>query len=84
MRNLHHAAALYAKALLFLALGILSAVLLLEDPTLKKVLLLGLCIWAFCRAYYFAFYVIEKYVDSQYRYSGLMSLIKYWFRGRRS
>ena len=39
--------------------------------------------WGFCRAYYFAFYVIEKYVDRRFRFSGLGSFVKYWFtRGR--
>ena len=84
MRDLKNPTAIYAKALLFLALGVASAVLLLlEVTTLKVALLLALCIWAFCRAYYFAFYVIEKYVDSQYRYAGLMSFVRYWFRARR-
>lgn len=35
--------------------------------------LLALSIWGFCRAYYFAFYVIEKYVDPEFRFSGLLS-----------
>jgi hypothetical protein len=56
---------LYLKAVLFLFTGLLSAVLLiLELPTLKITLLLALAVWCFCRAYYFAFYVIEHYVDA--------------------
>ncbi len=39
-----------------------------------------ICIWSFCRCYYFAFYVIEHYVDSGYRFSGLGSFVKYWWR----
>ena len=47
---------------LFLMLGALSAaLLLLEQQTLKTGLLLCLSIWCFCRFYYFAFYVIERY-----------------------
>ena len=34
-------------------------------------------VWAFCRAYYFAFYVIEHYVDSTYRFAGLLSFLQY-------
>lgn len=33
-------------------------------------------LWGFCRAYYFAFYVIEKYVDPGYQFSGLASVIR--------
>ena len=70
------------KGGLFLLLGIAAAVLLwLEAPTVKTGLLLGLTIWCFCRAYYFAFYVIEHYVDPAYRFSGLGSFLAYlWSR----
>ena len=69
---------MWAKGILFLVIGLAAATLLvLELGTLRGALLLGLCIWAFCRAYYFAFYVIEKYVDSSYRFSGLISFLKY-------
>jgi len=66
------------KGFLFLLLGILASVLLiLENPTWKTVLLLALAIWCFCRFYYFAFYVIEHYVDPNYRFSGLISFLRY-------
>ena len=69
---------MWAKGILFLVIGLAAATLLvLELGTLRGALMLGLCIWAFCRAYYFAFYVIEKYVDSSYRFSGLISFLKY-------
>jgi hypothetical protein len=42
--------------------------------------LLLLAIWAFCRAYYFAFYVIEHYVDPEYRFSGLLDFCRYAIR----
>ena len=55
-----------------------SAVLLLmETPRLRVAVLLSLVGWAFCRAYYFAFYVIEHYVDPGYRFSGLWSFARY-------
>jgi hypothetical protein len=39
--------------------------------------LLAIAVWCFCRAYYFAFYVIEKYVDPTFRFSGLGSAVRY-------
>jgi hypothetical protein len=66
------------KGVLFLLVGLLSATLLiLECPTWKAALLLALVIWCFCRFYYFAFYVIEHYVDPGYRFSGLWSFARY-------
>ncbi|MCA8989039.1 MAG: hypothetical protein KDA78_15445 [Planctomycetaceae bacterium] len=71
------------KGLLFLLLGLLSAgTLLAHAPSLTVALLLGLTVWAFCRFYYFAFYVIEKYVDSQYRFAGLFQFCQYLIRNR--
>ncbi|TWU18369.1 hypothetical protein [Allorhodopirellula heiligendammensis] len=70
------------KAGLFLVLGCLSGGLLLSTiVTLRNMALLALTIWSFCRCYYFVFYVIEHYVDSSYRYRGLIDLVKhYWKR----
>jgi hypothetical protein len=48
------------------------------------VLLLGLTIWAFCRAYYFCFYVLEHYADSNFKYSGLLDLARYLLNRRKS
>ena len=68
------------KGMLFLGLGISSALLLvLEAPTIKVTGLLALSIWCFCRFYYFAFYVIQHYVDPSYRFSGLWSFARYWW-----
>ena len=67
------------KAMLFLTLGLVTAGLLLMDrPTLRVCALLVISIWSFCRFYYFAFYVIEHYVDHSYRFSGLASFFRYW------
>ena len=66
------------KGVLFLVVGLLaSALLILERPTIKVAVLLAIALWCFCRAYYFAFYVIEKYVDPRFRFSGLWSAVKY-------
>jgi hypothetical protein len=76
--NLTNPRLIKAKGLLFLFLGILSSgFLILERPTLKVGLLLIVAIWSFCRFYYFAFYVIEKYIDSDYRFSGILSFLRY-------
>ena len=70
------------KGILFLLVGIASAVLLvLEQPTWRVMVLLAVNIWCFCRFYYFAFYVIEKYVDGRYKFSGLGSFVKYLIKG---
>ena len=66
------------KAALFLFAGMLAGALLLwEQPTLKVALLLAVAIWCFCRAYYFAFHVIEHYVDPSYKFSGLIACARY-------
>jgi hypothetical protein len=81
MRDIKNPAAMWIKAVLLLVIGVAASILLLlEVGTLRGALLLALAIWAFCRAYYFAFYVIEKYLDPDYRFSGLLSFLRYWVR----
>ena len=73
------------KGLLFLLVGLIaSALLVLEQPTLKIAVLLGVAVWCFCRFYYFAFYVIEHYVDESYKFSGLWSFGRYLVQRRRN
>lgn len=84
MKDLTNPNWIKAKGILFLVLGLAAAALLLIDnPSLKTAILLALAIWCFCRFYYFAFYVIEKYVDPGYKFSGLWSFARYWLRNRR-
>jgi len=84
MRNLVDFSAMKFKAALFLLAGVMAgALLILERPTLKVAFLLVIAIWCFCRAYYFAFYVIEQYVDPGYKFSGLLSFARYLFAKRR-
>jgi hypothetical protein len=72
---------MYLKAVLFLVAGVAAGVgILLEHPNLQTGFLLAVCIWAFCRLYYFMFYVIEKYVDKTYRFAGLWSFLVYLWR----
>ncbi len=85
MRDLQSHRWMWVKAALFLVIGtVASALILIEIPDWRVALLLALAIWAFCRAYYFAFYVIEKYTDPGYRFSGLISALRYWLGKRRS
>ena len=81
MTNLTNPTVIKAKGLLFLMAGLLSAgLLVLESPSLKVVILLVTSIWCFCRFYYFAFYVIEHYVDPGYRFAGLWDFAMYLAR----
>ena len=85
MRDLTSPTWIKAKGFLFLSLGLLAGVLLLLDrPTLRTTALLAIGVWSFCRFYYFAFYVLERYVDPSYRFSGLLSLARYLARRSRS
>jgi Na+/glutamate symporter len=78
MRDLQSPRWMGIKAALFIAIGLIScALILLEAPNLRILALLVLAIWSFCRAYYFAFYVIEKYIDPTYRFSGILSALRY-------
>ena len=82
-RDITNPRVLYIKAALFIVGGALAATLILIDrPNWSVALLLGLMVWCFARAYYFAFYVIERYVDPSYRFAGLCSLIRYALRRR--
>ena len=75
---------IWIKGILFLLLGLLASVLLvLHSPNVTVALLLCLSVWAYCRFYYFAFYVIQHYVDSNYRFSGLLSFLHYALCKRR-
>jgi hypothetical protein len=71
------------KGILFLVGGVLAACLiLLEQPSFKIAVLLGVAIWCFCRFYYFAFYVIEHYIDPAFKFAGLWDFVVYLWRGR--
>ena len=81
MGNLTSPAVIKLKGGLFLLLGLLaSALILLQHPTLQIGVLLLIAVWAFCRSYYFAFYVIERYVDPAFRFTGLLSFARYLLR----
>ena len=72
------------KGFLFLTLGVLaSALLLVEAPSLRVATLLVIAIWSFCRFYYFAFYVIQHYVDPGFRFAGLGAFFRYLMQRRK-
>ena len=74
---------MYLKAFLFLLAGTLAvAGLLLERPDPQTAFLLFIAIWSFCRLYYFMFYVVEKYIDGQYRFAGILDFVRYLWRTR--
>ncbi len=69
---------LHAKGFLFLLVGLLAGVaLLLESPRLQTLMLLLIAIWAFCRFYYYQFYVLENYAGRERKYAGIFDALKY-------
>jgi hypothetical protein len=81
VRDITRPAILYLKAACFLVVGVVaSTLLLLESPRLSTIVLLLVAIWSFARLYYFAFYVIERYVDPSYRFSGIGSFLRHLVR----
>jgi hypothetical protein len=81
--DLKSPALMYLKAFLFLVAGsAASGALLFENPGLRNTFLLAVAVCSFCRLYYFCFYVIEKYIDPEYRFAGLGSVVTYLLRHR--
>jgi hypothetical protein len=84
MRDLTSARLIHLKAALFLLLGALSAgAIILAVPRLEVAALLVVSVWAFARLYFYAFYVVERFVDPTFRYSGLLSVARYLVRQAR-
>ncbi len=75
---------MYLKAVLFALIGVMCVGgILVGNPKWQTALLLALAIWSFCRLYYFAFYVIEHYIDAEYKFAGLSSFLVYLWRRRK-
>jgi hypothetical protein len=71
------------KGVLFLLVAMMSGGLLIAlAPDLRTFALLAVTIWASCRFYYFAFYVLHHYADPAYRYAGLWDLARYLITGK--
>ena len=84
MQDITNTKLICLKGILFLLGGIIaSVILLIEHPSLKIAALLAISLWCFARSYYFAFYVIEHYVDANYKFSGLWSFVLYMSRIRK-
>jgi hypothetical protein len=79
MKNIEDPRLLWIKGGLFVLLGLIAFALVgfYSSGNLLVMLAAAISIWAFCRAYYFAFYVIEHYIDGRYRFAGLTSLVQY-------
>ena len=78
MRDLVNPKWMYLKGVLLLVILLCCCVLLLlEVPTWRAALLLTLVIWSSARLYYFMFYVLGRYIDPSYRFSGIGSALRY-------
>jgi len=80
-RDIQSKPLLHFKGFLFLFLGLLAAgVLLFESPNLRTLLLLSITIWAFCRFYYYLFYVLENYIGRDQKYAGILDALGFAMR----
>jgi len=85
MRDITSPRWLYGMGTLFLVCGLFaSSLILAESPTLQTAFLLAVAVWSFCRLYYFAFYVIEHYIDPGYKFAGLTDFAGYLLRRRKA
>ena len=84
MGDLQSSRLIIFKGFLFLLAGIIAASILLgENFSLRVGFLLLVSIWSFCRFYYFAFYVLERYVDPTFKFSSLWAFgVYFWKRWR--
>ena len=84
MNDIQDPRLLWIKGGLFVVLGVIAiGIIVLLTGNLAVFVATLIAIWAFCRAYYFAFYVIEHYIDDHYRFAGLTSLVNYWLSSAR-
>jgi hypothetical protein len=60
-----------------------AGILWMQNQQWQTALLLVLTIWAAARLYYFMFYVVEKYIDGDCRFSGVFGFLKYLLTRRR-
>ena len=86
-RDLRSPAVIVLKGLLFLAAGLLaSAAIAIQvfsgHADWTTLFLHGVAVWCFCRAYYFAFYVVQMYIDPAFRFAGLISVVGWLVRPR--
>ena len=65
------------RSSLFLILLAASVLVVVLDERWPRVVALLCVIWSSARLYYFFFYVIEQYLDSSFRFSGLWSAVQF-------
>jgi hypothetical protein len=66
-----------AKGIMFAIIVVLSSLgIVLHEDRRMRLGLLVVCIWASCRFYYFLFYVLERYVGVEGRYTGIFDLAR--------
>lgn len=79
-RELQNVVLIYFKAWLFFIILLISTVaIIVETHSVYIAVLLVLVIWSTARLYYFMFYVIEKYIDPKFKFSGIFAALKYLF-----
>ncbi|MEJ6578398.1 MAG: hypothetical protein QNL33_17815 [Akkermansiaceae bacterium] len=72
------------KGLLFFLILLAASVLVVVlDERWPRVVALLCVIWSSARLYYFFFYVIEQYLDSSFRFSGLWSAVQFLLQRRK-
>ena len=85
MTDLKNPWLIHLKGWLFLLILLVAAGLLIfEHFHWRTVALVLLVIWGSARFYYYLFYVIEHYVDPDYKFAGLYSAARYFLRKRKS
>lgn len=81
MADLKSRQLIYLKGFLFLMILLFAGGLILfETRSWQIAILLLLVVWSSARLYYFMFYVIEKYVDPEYKFAGIGSFLQYLLR----
>jgi hypothetical protein len=73
------------KAALFVLLGGLAATFLLwQHPSMATAACVASLVWASARAYYFAFHVLQHWIEPGFRFTGLLDLLRHrWRRAKR-
>jgi hypothetical protein len=85
MADLKSPRLMYAKAGLLVVAGLMAiAGILIEVPSWRVAALLAIVVWAFCRVYYFMFYVIERWIGPRFRFAGVWGAVAYMWKQRRA
>ena len=69
---------IHTKGVLFIFIGISGGLLLFfQSPTIWTCFLLLVTTWSFCRFYYYLFYVLDRYLGRNQKYSGVLDALRY-------